>query len=111
MTGLLQKLKNWRDKIKTTKMSYKVSGIRPVHDWRVLLITTQIILVLLAALAFYFYIQIDEGKLFLVPEGKTEKELKIDNVLLKKAVDDINLRETTLSGIKQSKDIPSDPSL
>ena len=110
MKGLLQKIKDWYAKIRVKKESYKISGIKPVHDWRIILISTQIIIIILAIVAFYFFTQIEAGKFFVVKEKKTEKDIKIDDTLLKKTVDDINSRKTTFDEIKNGG-VPADPSL
>ena len=110
MKDLLQKAKDFYQKLRTKTVSYKKSGIRPEHDWKVMLVTTFVSLCLLAICAFYFYIQVDSGQLFVVAKVKTEKEVKLDAVLLKKTIDDINLRADSLQTIKQNKTVPIEPS-
>ena len=110
MSGLLQKIKTWYGKVRTKGQSYKISNIRPVHDWRMLLVSTLVIVVVMAVFAFYFYMQIDRKKFFVVKDNKTKDDIKINEVLLKKTVDDINSRRTLFEEIR-NKGVPSDPSL
>ena len=110
MSGLLQKIKTWYGKVRTKGQSYKISGIRPVRDWRIILFSTQIIILILVIVAFYFYTQINQGKFFVVKDNSTKDDIKINEVLLKKTVNDINLRKTSFEEIR-NKGVPSDPSL
>lgn len=111
MNDLLQKIEAWYDKIKTAGASYQRRGIRPMSDWKIIISTTFIVFCIVASVAFYFYTQIDEGVIFLVQEDASQKAVKLDTTLLKKAVDDMQSRETSLSKIKQNKTAPGDPSL
>ena len=110
MSGLLQKIKTWYAKIRIKRESYVVSGIKPIRDWRILLISTLVIVVVMAIFAFYFYVQIDKGKLFVVKVSKTQNDTKINEVLLKKTVNDINSRKASLNEIR-NKNAPEDPSI
>ena len=110
MKDLLQKVKVWYDKTRMAKISYKKYGMRPSHDWRVILVATFVLLCAVSIVAFYFYIQINEGKLFVVTQNKTEKEIELNVDLLKKTIDDLNLRENTLIKIKQNRVVPVEPS-
>jgi len=112
MSNLLQNIKKWYGNIKMATTSYKVSGIRPLHDWKIIIITTIIFLLFMAGFAFYFYIQIDGGKLFIIDGSQMDKKLKIDNKLFKKVVDDINLKKSRFEEIKNNNVTPpADPSI
>ena len=110
MSQLFQKIKALYAKIRMKKKSYKIYGIRPAHDWRIFLVSTQIIVLILTIVAIYFYTQINQGKLFIVKGSKVKKEIKIDETLLKRVVKDIELRKQAFDEAKK-KIAPTDPSL
>ena len=93
------------------RISYEERGMRPLRDWDILLVTSCLTLLFIALFAFYFYGQINQGKLFIVTQNDVDREVKINANLLQKITNEIKLRETTLQSIKQNKAIPSDPSL
>ena len=111
MSKLLQKFKSWYNGLRKTKSLYEKKGIKPYKDWIIMLTSTQVIIIVFALLAYYFYIQIDKGNLFVVDKTTSENEIKINRVLLQKTVDDINFREQTTIETKESKSIPTDPSI
>ena len=111
MLKIKEKLKIWYDKIRDASSSHKVSGISPEHDWKILLMSTIVIIILMAVFCSYFYLLIDRGELFKVDSSKTSKEVKIDEKLLKIAVDDFKEREAMLAEIKRSGNVPPDPSI
>jgi hypothetical protein len=111
MADLNQKIKDWYEKLKPTKASFDRSGISPKKDWRVMLVSTFLALVICAGISLYLYIQINSGALFFTLTDNTEIEVKIDKVLLEKTINDINIRKTTLGDVIQNKSIPSDPSI
>ena len=110
MTNILKKIKGLYDKSREKKLSYDKKGINPKHDWSILLSVTFAVLLCMAIFAFYFYMEISRGKLFKVGNNVIDKEVKIDSVLLKKIVDESNLRAESLQEIK-TKTTPQDPSL
>jgi len=91
--------------------SYRKDGIHPKRDWRIFLTSTFIIFSLSALISFYIYVQIDEGGFFAVKEDILPSNVEIDSELLKKTVDEINLREVSLQALKQNKTTVPDPSL
>ena len=111
MSKFFQKIKALYDKIKTRKESYSRDSIKPVHDWNILLIVSFTLLLVLAITASYFYQQINQGKLFTTEVNDKQVEVAINNNLLKKIVDEIRERQSSMNSIKQNKGIPSDPSL
>ena len=111
MSSLLKKIKGLYSKLGITKISYERSGIRPKRDWNTLLILSCLILLLIALFAFYFYSQINQGKLFVVARDNTGREVKINDKLFQKIISEIKEREESLQSIKQNKGIPADPSL
>ena len=111
MKGLLQKIKSWYEKLRNPGISYQIQGLNPAHDWRLILVTTFVLICLEAFLAFYFYIQIDSGKFFVVTGNSEEKEVKLDQSLLQKTVDDLNLKEANLVKIRADRVSPKEPSI
>ncbi len=111
MSSLLQKIKLIFDKLKTAKVSYERHIINPKNDWMILLTTTFIVLCIMVVVSFYFYTQIDQGKFFMTEAIDKTKEIKIDTSLLKKTVDDINLRENLSTKIRDNRPNIADPSL
>ena len=111
MSQFKQKIKFWKDKIRTTKISYGKGDIQPTRDWRVTITLSFAVLVFGGFASFYFYNKIERGELFVVNKNSVVKEVKIDDILLKKTIDDINNRETLSLQIGKSKPIPLDPSI
>lgn len=111
MSDLTQKIKDWYTKISPTKTSFERSGISPKRDWRILLVSTFAVVLVMAGISLYLYIQINNGTLFVTLTENTEIEVKIDKVLLEKTINDINVRKTTLGDVIQNKSIPADPSI
>ncbi len=107
----MQKIKIWYDKLRTTPAPIERSGISPKRDWRILLVSTVVLVCMIGGISLYFYIQINKGQLFVTVRDNTEKEITIDSVLLEKTINDINIRKITLEDIKQNKSIPPDPSI
>ena len=111
MQKLFQKIKVWYDKIKIAETSYGISHISPSRDWKILLITTIVLMCIITVSSFYFYIKLDNGEIFNVSSSKKDRELKIDEKSLKQAIDDINLREENFKEAKDNKSVPPDPSI
>ena len=112
MKDYLQKIKSIVGGLKKEKTSYERGGINPGRDWRILLSITFVILCILAILAVYFYIQIDRGRLFVVPEDSIEDKTKINMILLEKIVGEVKAREARSADIKEGRmAVPSDPSM
>ena len=111
MKDYLQKIKIWFNKLKAGRVSYDKGGLKPLRDWRIILITTSIIIFILAIFAFYFYIQIESGKLFVSTNEVSDTQLKINDSLLKKTVDELNTRESSTAQIKSGQITAPDPSL
>ncbi len=111
MSAILQKIKAEFNKIKASHTSYKKDGIRPVHDWNVMLTVAFTHVFILAIVAFYFYKLVDEERLFTVTSETDQKEVKINSQIMDKVVRDINTREANSIKIKENKLNQPDPSL
>lgn len=111
MSELINKFKSWYESLRTSKVSFEKKGINPKKDWNRILIVTFVTVSLLAGLSFYFYVEVDNGTFFSVEGEEESAEIKINNVLLKKIVEDINNREKSLMEIKEGKSVPANPSI
>ena len=111
MKAFLQQIKGLWGKINIRKVSYAKPGARPVRDWNILLSTTFFLLLISAFLAFYFFNQINAGTLFVVSPSDANKNIVLDNKLLKKTVDEINERQTFFDAVKSGSITHPDPSI
>lgn len=110
MSDYLNKIKDWFSKFSKPKTVYSRDGVEPKKDWGIILTTTTFILVILALVAAYFYIQVDRGNLFSISSEDVENEAKINKNLLNKTVQDINQRKSNFESV-ESGVVPQDPSL
>jgi hypothetical protein len=112
MGKILSKIKNWYNGFFKSKASYERRVKKPVHDWGMILSITAFTLFLIAGLSFYFFTQLNQGKLFkTVKRSAEDKGLNIDAGLLKKTVTGIKEREARFNQVKQGTTTPSDPSV
>ncbi len=111
MSKIFQKIKYFYHKIRHKKESYEKSGTKPSRDWKMIIILAQTAVFILAGVAYYYYIQIEQGKLYLVKKGLGKNNIQINSILFKKTVDDFNSRMSTFSDITSGKGIPKDPSI
>ena len=111
MADNIQKIKAWYEKMHVSQVSYEKSGIKPTKDWRILLGVTCMMLCLLAVLAFYFYTSVNNGSFFTTSQDGVMNEVKINESLFNKTIDNINTREMLLNSIKQGRQTPADPSV
>ncbi|MFZ2621501.1 MAG: hypothetical protein WAX85_02920 [Minisyncoccia bacterium] len=111
MSNFLEKIKSFAEKIKTSHLSYSRVGIRPKHDWNIILAITSISICFTALMAYYFYIEVTQGRFFTVNKDDSRKEVRINNVLLEESVNDVNLREEFSNEINKNQISKPDPSL
>lgn len=111
MNDLLQKIKPLYEKLGMGKVSYERKGIHPSKDWRIMLTTTFVVICFLAFFAFYFYLKIDKGEIFVVTREGAGKDAEISEILLKKVVLEIKNKEEFLRKLKEGNLVPSDPSV
>jgi len=110
MKEVLKNITEWFGKVIAKKVSYTKEGINPTHDWYVILMSTFVLTCLGAGIAYYFYTQINQGKLFSSDKDVSAKAIIIDDSLLKKTIYEINERRINLSEFKQNRIIPENPS-
>ncbi len=106
----LDKIKIWFSSLTKKTASFEKKRIRPTHDWVVILIVTQTIMLGILAFAFYFYLKINKGEFFQVVVDESQNEVKINSVLLKSTIENINTRAQNFNKINQGQGIPPDPS-
>ena len=111
MTEILKKFQNWFSKFTKSQISYNKKGIRPARDWKIILGLSQIIVIIFALLALYFYVEVDKGKFFEISQNKSDNYIEINTNLLNKTVKDINDRQTISSQLNSGSQFPDDPSL
>ena len=110
MTDYLNKIKNLFKKITTKKISYEKKGVMPAYDWVNILVVSQLVIVIMVAFSFYFYIKINRGDFFGVTIDNTTNETTIDPNLFDKTLNDLNRRAESSDSLS-SINIPKDPSL
>ncbi|MEI6843234.1 MAG: hypothetical protein WCK48_01865 [bacterium] len=109
MSDLLKKIKSlYHQKIGND--TYVKEGIRPSHDWYAVLISFVVVFCVISFVAYYFYVQIDQGNLFISEKSQVEQAVTIDEKLLKKVTDDIKVRDENLASSTKIS-VPTDPSL
>lgn len=111
MSNLFQQLKEKLGKLRKNNFSYEKKVISPSRDWNIILIFTFVGFIASAILAFYLYLQIDQGKLFIISEKDSQRETKINSVLFQQVVGDINARAASAQELNNNVKIPPDPSL
>lgn len=111
MSEALKELKDLLKKFSFKKSSYGKEIISPHRDWRIILSTTFVIIVLGAICGLYLYRQVDQGKLFFLSENKQVKEVKLDTKVLEITIDDLKARESLFNKVKDEKVVPPEPSV
>jgi hypothetical protein len=111
MKDLLPKIKKWYVELTKRKMDYSPNGIRPAHNWRMLFSIFSLVILISGVIAYYFYFEINQDKLFTIEDNKSENTTVINMTLLKRVVDDVNFREANLTKIKETTSFPKDPSI
>jgi hypothetical protein len=111
MKEYINKLKVLYSSLKITRTSYNKKGIRPENDWRILLITTFIILCVVSAYAVYFYIEVRDGKIFVTEKDNINNQTKLNKPLLDKIVNEIDSKNIEFLKLQNSSLGLKDPSL
>lgn len=111
MNDFISKIKNWYKNFSSKKVSYEKDGIKPKKDWMIIVLILLFITIILIGISSYFYINVDNGTLFNVPEIEEISETKVNRKLLEKVVGEYDDREIRLNEIKEGRDIPPNPAL
>lgn len=111
MKDFIPKLKLFYKKITTREENYKRRGIEPSSDWSMIVIVSMIIFCVLGLFSYYVFYKIKNNQLFTVKERSSFSEVKINKVLLKKTIDDIDAREASTTILRINGVETEDPSL
>lgn len=111
MKDLLSKLKLLYKKITTRKENYKRRGIEPSADWSLIVIVSATIFCMSGLFGYYVFYKIKNDQLFTVKEAGGFSEVRINKVLLKKTIDDIDAREASTTILRINGVESEDPSL
>ena len=111
MQDKLNKIKDWVKGHFKSDSTYDKGGIKPARDWRVILTTSFIVVIVLGLVAFYFYYEVSKGKLFVVSEASVVDQVKINRPFLDKVIEGIKTRKTQFENIKTGEGVPSDPAI
>lgn len=111
MKDFNNKIKTWYQNFSSKKVSFEKDGIKPKKDWMIIVFVMLFITIILIGISSYFYINVDNGTLFNVPEREEISEIKVNNKLLEKIVGDYDDKEKRLNEIREGKSIPPNPAL
>ena len=111
MNKIIEIIKSYFKNLSKKDISYKQVGIRPSHDWNIMIISACVALILSVTFALYFYIQINNGSLFTIQEEVPSTSIIINQSLLKKTTENIDSKQKVLNGIQTNKVSVSDPSI
>jgi hypothetical protein len=111
MPELFKKIKSKFNRSQKTESTYDKGGINPKKDWFLILLSVFVALLILIAVAVYFYLQISAGNLFRAKAGSSDNEVKINQALLDKTISETKRREEFINQIKNGESIPRDPSI
>ncbi len=111
MSETFNKIKNWYQNFSSSKVSFERKGIKPAKDWNIVIFSSLTLLFIFGAIAFYFYVQVENGTFFGAVVSEELTEVKINNKTLDKLINDINVRERNLIEIEASRNAPANPSL
>ncbi len=100
MKDFFNKITGWWQKVSIQQSSYEKKTIKPTHDWTVIFMATQIVIIVCAVGAYYFYVNVDAGNFFAVTQDSVENEAKINIALLQKTASDIDVREKNFESTK-----------
>ncbi len=111
MKDFINKTKNWYQNLTSKKVSYEKEGIKPKRDWMIVVFVMLFITLILIGISTYFYINVDNGTLFNVPDREEISEIKVNNKLLEKIVGEYDERQKSLEEISGGKTFPGNPAL
>lgn len=86
-------------------------GTSPEADWKIILISTIILTVLVIALSVFLFIKVDKGEIFMVEKSVGQKEKALNISLLKETVFYYQNKALEFERIKSSVTPTADPSL
>jgi hypothetical protein len=86
-------------------------GTSPEADWKIILVSTTILLVGVLALCAFIFIKIDKGEIFVVKKPTDETEKTLDINLLKETIIYYQNRKAEFDRVKGTVVPALDPSL
>ena len=86
-------------------------GTSPEADWRIILISAMILVVLIITLSVFIFIKIDKGEIFVVERLAEQSEKTLNLSLLKETVSYYEAKDLELGKIKNATTVATDPSL
>lgn len=86
-------------------------GADPKTDWKIIFISTVILVVSVVVFSVYMFVKIDKGEIFLVEKTGVEQERVLDIDLLKETVNYYQNKAFEFERIKNAKTKAVDPSL
>lgn len=111
MNNSLSKIKVWYHNLTAKGVSFEKKGIKPVMDWVVIIVSMSVITIFLISISVYFYIKVNNGTLFNIPEKEEISEIEVNRKLLNKFVEDYDSREKFLLELKEGRSVPANPAL
>ncbi len=88
--------------------SNEYRGIRPVKEWKVMLVTLFSLLVIITGVELYIYLEVSRGTLFTVPMAESNQSVTINQKLLNVVMTDISTRRTVRESLASSTTILPD---
>lgn len=110
MEEIIKKIKNLVPKGEAKKTTYEKNGIKPIKDWGMLLVLSNLVVILCGLAAVYVYYQIDNDTFVSTESSVQGSDVKINTLLLSNIVNDLNDRADSFERIKSEK-VPTDPSI
>lgn len=111
MSDLIHKIKSFFKTSRNTKTFNESGHIRPSRDWKIILVISFLVVCALSLFSFYFYTEIEKGTFFKIESADSLNDVKINNPLLKKIIENLNGRERALENIKNKTIIIPSPTL
>ena len=111
MKEIFAKIKSWLGKYIKKDISYTRESIRPARDWKIILISFSVLLVISVFFFIYLYIEINNDSLFTTTVTSVDMNEKINTDLLQKTVDQINTNVTIFSNAQTGTSTVADPSI
>ena len=111
MKNITEKIKSYFGNFLKDDTSYERGGINPERDWNIMLVFVFAVLIVFSIIAFYFYIRINNGNLFSVPESANSVSATINQDLMNKTIQKIEANKSAFDFVQQNKASTTDPSI
>ena len=89
----------------------QIFGLSPESDWRIILIASITLVILVIGLSVGIFIKIDKGEIFVVKESEDTTENALNTSLLQRAATYYQDKAVTFEEIKAREATATDPSL